>query len=64
MSLLIDALVPTFYDVSYKVPSLFTSLFLSPALTLFCPKLRDAFARRTNDGPHEVGSCLILLSTF
>ena len=64
MNIPIDALVPTFYDVSYKVPFLFTSLFLSPNLTLFCPKLRDVFARKTKDGPQEVCSCLILPSTF
>ena len=61
-SLPIDALVPIFYDVSYKVPSLFTSL--SPTLSLSYPKLRDVFARRTKDGPQEVYSCLILFSTF
>ena len=36
----------------------------SPTLTLFCPKLRDVFARRTKDGPQEVSSCLTLLSSF
>jgi len=59
ISLLIDALVPAFYEVSSKVPSSVASLFLWPILILFCPQLRDAFARKTIHGPQEVCGCLI-----
>ena len=49
-----DGPVPMFYKISHKV----LYFFLSSILTLFCPKLLDAIAHRTKDGPREVCSCL------
>ena len=50
--LLIDPLVPTFYNVAHKVHFLSItplSFDLSP-----CLKLRDTFAHRVKDRPQEV----------
>ena len=53
--LLIDAPVPTFYDVSYKARP-FTFTLPHHSLTLFGLKLRDSFAHQVKDGPREVDS--------
>ena len=64
INLLIEAPVPTFYDISYKVPATFTLILSHHILTLSGSKLRASFAHQVKNGPREVCSLPNLLSNF